>query len=150
MTSDATVAPEAPPPAAGSGSSGRRVRLVLLLGLVVSVLAAVWLSVAHRRESARRQREAFDAAAAQTTEAAREIDRVFRDARSAADAVVRDLSDGTLAYADVETRMRAELAARPNLDGITIAFEPYVFDPKQQLHVEYASRQSDGTVSVIG
>jgi hypothetical protein len=117
--------------------------------VLAGLAAAGLLLAAHLRDRSRREQAAFARARSQAAEAGRQIDRAFREARELADAIVRDLSDGTLPYADVERRMRAEFASRPDLDGIAITFEPFVYDPARRLYQEYVSKQPDGTLGVL-
>ncbi len=147
MTSSTT--PNAETPASTSRVHQRFIRFALLVGMLVAGAISVWWAVETRRDFERLNAEALTAARDQAAEAAKEIDRVFRDAQKSADVVVGDLSDGKLVFTDIEARMRAEFAAHPTLDGFAIAFEPFVYDAKERLYQEYVSRKADGTLPIL-
>jgi Methyl-accepting chemotaxis protein-like, first PDC sensor domain len=95
------------------------------------------------------EQQAFRSAREQASKAAAQINQAFAEATMLGDALARDLEHERLPYHDIDSRMKSELSARPNLYGIAITFEPYVYSRGLKLYQSYVSRRDDGTLNVL-
>jgi phosphoserine phosphatase RsbU/P len=126
-----------------------RIRVGLWVCLVVSLGLTLLCTCNHRNRRSQLEQAAFDHAAAEAAKAAAEISRVFGSVRTITNHIASDLSDGTLAYADIDRRLRAELGARLDIHGIAITFQPYVYNPALRLYQYYLSRGDDNKIAVL-
>ncbi len=132
-------------------SPHRRVRAFFFLGLILSLIIATAMLFRYLDNFRVLETRALEDAQRQADEAAAEIDRVFGGIAGIATQLASDLGDGSLAYTDVTQRVRAELLSRPDIDGISVTFTPYSYDPDQQLYQEYQFRLPNGRLdSLIG
>ncbi len=132
-------------------SPHRRVRAFFFLGLIFSLIVAGTLLFRYLDSFRLLEASALAYAQQQAGEAAAELDQVFGEIANVALQLASDLGDGTLPYADLSRRARAEMLSRPDIDGLSITFTPYSYDPSQQLYQEYYFRQADGRLgSMIG
>jgi hypothetical protein len=139
---DAAVADVAP-------SRGIWIRRVLWCAFVGFLALAAGLALERMRDRDRREQAALAAARSRSTEAAAKIEACVRDARAVADDIARGLSTGELPYSEVRQRVRKECEARGDVDGIAVAFEPFVYNPARRLYQEYLSRKPDGSLSLL-
>ena len=126
----------------------RRVRLSLWVGLVCAMAVTLLLSyrfVEHRR---RVEEATFQNARVQAARAAAQINHAFGEATALGNALAHDLGNGTLPYSAIDTRMQAELTSQPNLDGVAVTFEPYVYSPSLRVFQSYISKGDDGSLQV--
>ena len=119
-----------------------RIRVGLWGCLIVSLGLTQLCTCNHRKHRAQLEQTTFGQAAA-------EINRVFGHVRTMTNHIASDLSDGTLAYAGMDRRLRAELEARPDIHGIAITFQPYVYNPTLRLYQYYLSRGDDNKIAVL-
>ncbi len=145
MTADATPYPDQTRPSdPGRASRFARISLLAVAGvLAVVLILLIWN---HQRTIAATTQAAFAEAEAQVTAAADELDAIFGSAMMLTEALADDLSTGALPFdnAAIEERLRAQLDARPDLDGITVAFGPDVFPGADGLHLIYVHRDENG------
>jgi hypothetical protein len=127
----------------------RRLRLLLWTGFILTLLVALLLATRFVQWRKQIETRAFDNAWNQGVTSARAIDRTFREATAIGNSIARDLANGTLAHSDLEKRIRMELAARPQIDGIAIAFQPYAYSPAMRLYQVYLHRKEDGELDMV-
>jgi hypothetical protein len=127
-------------------SRGRR---AWLAGLVLCLVATGGLTVELLSTRAKVREETLSKARTLASQAAGAIDKSFHEAKDLAEAIARDLSKGTLPYGEIEQRMRQDCVKRADLDGLSITFQPFAYQPKQKLYQEYVSRQTDGQLGVL-
>lgn len=130
-------------------SSNRRVRAFFFLGLIISLIVATALLFRYLDNFRRIEALTLEDAQRQADAAAAEIDRIFGGIADIALDLAADLSDGTLFYATIGQRVRADLLSRADIDGISVTFTPYSYDPEQQLYQEYYYRQPNGRISSL-
>jgi hypothetical protein len=122
----------------------------LLLLLTVGVLAlTVLLAGRYLDKREQLQQAAFESARNQSHEASLQIDAAFSSVMSVAQALASDLTSGVLAYGDIEQRLRDEVAARPDMDGLAITFAPFVYDPSLRLYQMYIYKEPDNRFSIL-
>ena len=132
------------------GDSAARWTRRLFWGLFAASLAvAAWLGAVFLQERALRDHEGLHRAREAAAKAAAAIDRAFREARDVGESLADDLSRGKQPYAAIEERMRKECAARADVNGIAVTFQPFAYDPKQRLYQEYVFRKPDGALDVL-
>lgn len=124
-----------------------RVGLWIGCGMMLAITLFLLLSYQNRRDQL--ERGAFDSAQAQAESAKIEIDRIFGEIMTIAEGIAADLSQGTLAYGEIDQRLRAEMEARPDLDGLAVTFQPYVYDPDERLYQTYHYRGADASLAVL-
>jgi hypothetical protein len=127
----------------------RRVRVGFWIGFLAFVSLTVFLIFHVVQQYRQLEQAAFAIAQQQATEAAAQINEIFGGVQGIADAIADELSDGTLAYGDIDARMQAELAANPNIDGIAVTFAPYVYDPQERLYQSYNFVNPDGSLGIL-
>jgi hypothetical protein len=128
----------------------RRTATVALI--VLSILSGIGAFFLARDYFIRRDalaNEAFAAAQSQAVQAATDISAEFGELMSIAQGIADELSAGTLAYTSIETRMRGVVADRPDIDGLSVTFQPFVYDPEQRLFQTYMFKQDDGSFDVL-
>ena len=140
--SDTAVAEVAP-------SSRVWIRRILWCAFVAFLALTAGLTVDLLQDRSRREQASLTVARSRSAEAAGKVEACVRDARIVADDIARDLSSGSLAYADLQQRVRRECEARADIDGIAVAFEPFVHDPSRKLYQTYLSRGADGSLSLL-
>lgn len=123
--------------------------IFLLLALFITISVTLIQVGNYRNRRANIEQMAMMTANQQADNAALIIDDAFEVAMAAAQTVADDLSSGELAYADIQTRVRAEMRDFPALFGIAITFEPFVYDPEQRLYQVYISRGVNGELDVL-
>jgi hypothetical protein len=126
-----------------------RLRRLIWASLILSLTAALALLIVQQQERAQSESRAIVSLRKQAQEAAAKIDRSFAEAKQLGDHLARDLGEGKLPYGQIEDRMRSEFTSRTDLDGISIAFEPFVYSPQQKLYQEYVSKKPDGSLNTL-
>lgn len=128
----------------------RRLSSIILI-TITAISLCVTLVLGYNNLIRRDQRlsEAFSAAQRQARAATDEISTEFAELMTIADNIAAELSDGTLAYTDIEPHMRNILTARPDVDGLAITFEPFVYNPDVRLFQTYVYKGEDGTFETL-
>ena len=128
----------------------RRTAVVLLFAsTLVSVMVTVYLTVSYFTERQQLESNGLEAAQSQARTATDEISTAFGELMRIAEGIAGDLSDGTLVYDDIETRMRDILSTRPDVDGLAVTFEPFAYDPDLRLFQTYVFKQEDGSLETL-
>lgn len=124
-----------------------------VIGLVVltmlAVLATLYLATNYFDERNQLADAAFAAAQAQAGAAATDMDGAFRELMTIADGIADELSTGELAYADVNDRLQETVRRRPDIDGLAVTFEPFVFNPDVRLYQTYIFQTEDGSFDTL-
>jgi hypothetical protein len=123
----------------------RRARFALIVLAAAALALTILLTIRYVLDRQQLEQSALEGARSQAAAAAQQIDSAFADATAIADAITDDLSNGTLPYAEIDERLWAETTTHPDIDGLAITFEPFVYDAEQRLYVEYRYKQADGT-----
>ncbi|NCC33865.1 MAG: hypothetical protein EOM24_17890, partial [Chloroflexia bacterium] len=127
----------------------RRVRWVLLAGALVLLLLTLFLAIRFLVVRAQVSTEALELARSEAQAAATTIDAALLRAQALAGALGDDLASGVLAYAEVPQRLRALLAAEPELDGLAVTCEPFACDPNLRLTQVYAFRDAHQGIGLL-
>ncbi len=123
------------------------IRTLAVVGLVVSGALALLLTARFLDERARRESAAFDHARGEAARAAEQISAAFGAVMAIAQQFADDLS--AQPHAGIQERLRAETDARPDIDGLAVTFEPFVYDPELRLYQHYRFKTDRGTFDVI-
>jgi len=128
----------------------RRTAVMLLFAsTIVSILVTVYLTYNYRAEREQLESEGLDAAQSQARAATDEISMAFGELMDIAEGVADELSDGTLAYTDLEAHLQDVITARPDVDGLAVTFEPFAYDPDLRLFQIYVFKQEDGSFATL-
>ncbi len=128
----------------------RRTAVVLLfVSMLVSVLVTVYFTYSYFTERRQLESAGLETAQSQARTATDEINTAFGDLMSITESIAEDLSDGTLVYDDIETRLRDVLTTRPDVDGLAVTFEPFAYDPDLYLFQTYVFKQEDGSLETL-
>ncbi len=129
-----------------------RIGAIFLVSLLtIFTVIALYLGYHHITRYQLLEREAINTAQSQADDAAAQISAAFADLKVIADGLADDLTNGDLAYADIEARMFSIVDERPDLDGLAITFEPFAYDPDLRLFQTYVFQQPDGSFdSLVG
>lgn len=122
---------------------------LLFITTILSALVTVYLTYDYFTESERLESEALTSAQLQARATTDEISMAFGELMSIAESIADDLSDGTLVYDDIETRMRNTLITRPDVDGLAVTFEPFAYDSDLRLFQTYVFKQEDGSFETL-
>ena len=123
--------------------------IVLFIATIVTGLVSLFLVNDYITQRDQLADAAFTSAQSQSTQAAENIDAAFRELMTIAETLADDLSSGALAYTDIYDRLERETSLRPDIDGLAITFEPFVFDPDLRLYQTYFFRQADGSFDTL-
>lgn len=115
----------------------------LLLGLGGLAIFAVLL-FRYQNQNERKQQAQFDYNQQQALQAAIQVDTKVHEFMAVARSVADDLSDGTLPYDQVESRLARETRANPDIFGITASFEPFAYAPDIRLYAPYYKKSARG------
>lgn len=114
-------------------------------------MATIYLAYTYVSRYTQLEDEAFDAAETKAAVAAAQISVPFAELMAIADSLADELSEGVLPYDEIETRLFEIVDDRPDIDGIAITFEPFVYAPDTRLFQTYVFQQADGTFdSLVG
>ena len=127
----------------------RHTQVGLWICLSISLGLTLLLTFNSLHHRSRLEQTAFAKAEAEAAKAAAEINRVFGSVMIITKNLANDLSDGRLKYTDLDRRLRAELGVRPDIDGIAVTFQPYVYSPDLRLYQYYLSRGDDNKITVL-
>ncbi|MEM6528257.1 MAG: Cache 3/Cache 2 fusion domain-containing protein [Chloroflexota bacterium] len=131
-------------------SRASKIGAVFLLALlIVSVVVSATLIYFYTNLYRQILQEALAEAQTQASTAALEISDPFAELMAIAERIADDLSDGTLAYTDIEQRMVEIIEDRPDIDGLAITFEPFAYNPDVRLFQTYVYRVPDGSYDVL-
>lgn len=128
--------------------TARRAALLLIACAALVTLTGL-LTAGYVSRRVALEQAAFADAQAQSSAATAEINRVFGSLMALAEGLANDLTTGALAYTDIQARMFEEVARRPDIDGIAITFEPFVYDPQLRLYQAYVYQTADGSYDLL-
>ena len=132
---------------AKTSNKGILVLLIVLAGL--SIMVTGLLTTGYLSQRSQLENTAFDSARQQATEAANEINGVVGGVMAIAQQIADDLTNGTLDYQAIDDRLGAEVNARPDIDGLAITFEPFVYDQELRLYQTYHFKDADGNFDIL-
>lgn len=121
---------------------------LLLLAVICALLTAYMFNDYHDRREALND-AALDAARSQAIAAAQNISTAFGEFSDVAETLAADLTAGTVPYTDIEARLLADVRARPDIDGLSITFAPYAYEPDLRLFQTYLYRTAEGEFDVL-
>ncbi len=128
-----------------------RQNTTIALCILCVIAAAVTIYLIYDYATRREQIDdaAFQAAQSQARASAEQIDTAFGELMILAGAIADELSSGELAYTDIEARMHNVTIDRPDIDGIAITFEPFVYNSDLRLFQTYVYQQEDGSFETL-
>lgn len=126
------------------GALSKSVRNVLLGLMLLAVLATAFLTYRYLDSRGRIEADAFASAQRQAESAAADISADFARVMDAAQRLADDLSRGALPYPDIIARMRTDTVRDPQIEGLAVTFEPFVYDPTLELYQAYLYKTDDG------
>lgn len=127
-----------------------RIRSIFLLILLLIALAlSAFQTYRYTEIRSRLEQQAFTSARSQAAQASRQISQVFSGLMQIASQISLDLTNGRLPYDAITERLQEEVADRPDLDGLAITFEPFVYDPDERLYQEYIYKTPDGDFEML-
>lgn len=129
--------------------SRRRVRVILALSFLVMLLLTLLLTGRHLQNRSTMAAGGLALVRQDLRESASNIDLAFVEAQALGDLLAADLASGALPYTEICTRMRDELAAAPDINGLAITFEPYAYDPSLRLYQCYVFRTPSGAIDEL-
>ena len=122
---------------------------MLITLLVASLLMTAYLGYDYVNRYRQLENTAFNDAQAQAATAADEISPAFGQLSNIAETLAADLSDGTQSYDTIESRLLTITDDRPDIDGVSITFAPFVYDGPTRLFQTYVYQQPDGSFEVL-
>jgi hypothetical protein len=123
--------------------------VVLFVVLAISTVLTIVLFADYLSRREQLQTAAFNAAQTQAVAASEQIGSAFEELMTIADSLATELSEGRLAYTDIRTRMLEIVGNRPDIDGLAITFQPFVYDPDIRLFQTYVYRNETGRFDVL-
>ena len=129
-------------------------RLIFYVALVLCVTSAI-LTVFWVYDSwyqlRKKQQKAFEYAKAQAAIAVDVIDRELSEVVTLVTTIANELTDGELAYQQIEDRLRREVEVHHQLLGLGVAFEPHVYerDSENGLYAPYFIKDDTGQFTKI-
>lgn len=123
-----------------------RAIIVMLCGALFAV--TLYLTYRYTADRAALESAALQSAQVQADRAATHIDSVFVDVMQIANTLADDLTRGDQPYAAIQDRLAAEVETRPDIDGIAVTFEPFVYQPHTRLYQYYRYREN-GVFAVL-
>ncbi len=118
--------------------------LALIALCLLSLGMTIWIITDYFERRDRVQSAAFEAAQVQAVSIAQEIGDEFGALMTIAENIAAELGDGSLGYTQIEARMREATDDRPDIDGLAITFEPFVFSPDMRLFQTYVYQSTTG------
>lgn len=119
------------------------------LGLAVLVLLTVFLTYRYLDRRDQIEDDAFASARSQAQAAATSINEAFSSIKVIADTIAGDLTEGDLAYTDIEERMQREVRQRPDIDGLAVTFAPFAFNEDLRLFQMYLYQDGEGGFDLL-
>mgnify|MGYP001241896052 FL=1 len=119
-----------------------RLRLALLALSAVALITTLLLVYSYLNLRADTEQNALSSAEAQARTAAAQIDAAFTEVMAIADHLADDLSAGAFPYDQIQERLQTEVTERPDIDGIAVTFEPFVYDSELRLYQHYVYREN--------
>jgi hypothetical protein len=113
---------------------------VCLAGLATTLV----LGSGYLVDRGQRREEARAFAGRQAAEIQRTIDAEMRDQMAVATELAAGLTGGAIDPAGLLPALQAALDRKPNLFGLTAAFQPFAADPKQRLFAPYYRKDDSG------
>ncbi len=126
-----------------STGNAARIRSLFIILTVATAVLTVWLLFSYQSRRDQIETTAYTHARQQAEQAAATLGRSFGGTAAIATALADDLTSGSQAYNAIEQRLRAEVAAHPDIDGLAITFEPYTYADDLRLYQMYIYRSND-------
>ncbi len=122
-------------------------KIILVVNILLwslSLAASVILFVAYQREMQGRRQIAFEFGKQKCSQEQQVINTEMQSQMALATRLANDLTNERLAYTDLSARLRQDLENKPNLFGLGVAFEPYVYKPDLRLYAPYYRKDDQG------
>jgi hypothetical protein len=132
--------------------SSRRPFFFALLFVVCAVIFGLvfgYLYFQYINTQAQLQSQALQSADEQSDTVAQHLNEEFGQTMQIAQSIADDLTSGALRYDLGIIRLRAELNKNMLIDGLSVAFQPFVYEENTRLYQYYVSRDADGKVSIL-
>ncbi len=124
-------------------SIGRIVRLILLGLAALLVVLLIFQIFAFQRYRARVEAVAATNALNEAQRASAILSAEFAEAMQLVERFAAGLSDGSIPYTFIESRLTTALQQDSSIDAITVAFEPRAFSDEYELYVAYVFRNQN-------
>ncbi len=124
-------------------STAHNLRLVLIVLSATTAVVTIWLLVAYQFERSRLTAMAYANAWQQAQDVATTLGQSFGSTMAIATTLADDLTSGLQPYPTIEKRLQAEVTRRPDIDGLAITFEPYVYADDLRLYQMYIYKKND-------
>lgn len=124
-------------------------RVILVVGVlccILSLVLFVFLDYDYHRDVRQHYQDALIQGQKQAADAAIKIDSDLQRFVGIADTIAEELNTGALPYANVADRLAREIQTNSYLLGITVAFEPYVYNDETRLYAPYFKKNNRGAV----
>lgn len=131
-------------------SKSNLIRTLLWFTTITSISLSLFFIVDYLQRRDQIEQTAYASAQQQADEAAQMINENFREIMQIADDISDDLTSGALAYTNITQRLQSEVEQRPDIDGLAITFEPFVYDGETRLYQEYIYRENGTFDMLIG
>ncbi len=124
-------------------SAATILRIFLLLGVIVSIIAASVCAYNLRKNKQANSTNAIHAAKTQASQTVNLLDESVNNIESLVQAFADDLSTGALSDEFIEKRMLTDLRENPSLIEFTLAYAPYAYSKDTELYAFTVGRTSD-------
>ncbi len=134
-----------------SNTTPRTGRRVFGVAFMVLLLLTALLTALHLQRRAVASSDTSTHARQSLRDSAATIDAAFLTAQHLGDAIAADLASGSLPFAElpIRERLRADLEAAPDVNGLAITFEPFAYDPSLRLFQIYMYRTPQGAIEEL-
>lgn len=123
--------------------------LILITLTVISSLATTFLTFDYLNRQSSLRETAIQAAREQAEQSANDISDAFSDVMAIADDLANDLTTGAQPYESIDQRLFNEALMRPDIDGLAITFEPFVYDSELELYQSYIFKTENGEFDTL-
>jgi len=130
-------------------ASRRTGRRALAAAFVALILLTALLIALHLQRRAAAATDITALARQSLSDSATTIDAAFAAAQDLGDALAEDLASGVLPYDQIPRRLRADLEGAPDVNGLAVTFEPFVYDPALRLFQVYVYRTPEGAIEEL-
>ncbi len=121
----------------------------VLIVCLISLSASLWLGISYWHGVQSRRQFAFEFGQQAADLTKQVVDAEMGDQQEIAIRLADDLTNGKLPYSELAARLRTDLETKPNLFGMGVAFEPYVYKPDLRLYAPYFRKDDQGKFSRV-
>jgi hypothetical protein len=125
-------------------SWSRKALLMLLILLIASAGLTTYLIAHYIQDRTALRETAFNSAETQAAAATEQINQAFDRVMTIARRLADDLSNGWQPYTTIRARLEEETLKNPDIDGLAVTFQPYLYDPEVRLYQTYTFQDKGG------